>query len=927
MKDLTMWQRNWNPAITKQSARMFLLTSLLLFTAPYSNTLAQQVSPDLVITTNPIIVTPTIASPGSEVILSSWKVQNRGMRGVGTFNNGYYLSVDPIITRQDTKLGGNTNSQLGGIQLYEWPATTLIIPPNLAPGYYYLGIFVDESNAVLESDESNNFRSVGLTVALAELKVTSQLIVTPGGVSRGGTIKLSPLTVQNDGPVSSAPFRNGVYLSTDPVITTSDLKLGENTSGPVASGTSITMPAARYRIPGPVPLLESRQPITPGTYYVGVLVDEGNSTPESNEGNNFISVPLEVFGGPSDRHPVWRVQIRLETANVKGAGTDDDVNIRLGSTLDSTWVDYGRDDFERADVFVYDLGFSNGVTQLGDIQMLRVTKLGSDAWCLKKIELIVNGNLSAPIFSRTFEGEGKWLNATPTFIPGNPPRLQQNSVSLTIQYLDLRQDLAWQNRDPLTLPILPPFIEGNMSQLEIESRIESAVGDALFRAPSQSFGPWSGRAKWGRLYGRAVEASKHSTLNRIQVDLDLMIDIANFPDAELDVDFDIEMYCVCGNFTMKTTNLMVNVDSRWYHEALNLGVIAELTSGRILQGAILNQIQTLFQLIDHYIEEQVQAGIENSLSGMSGSFNINSTYCPVIKVESPGEIHFYFPPKGPDLVVSTPVQVTPSAVAPGSSTITLAPWTVLNQGNETSNPFTTGVYLRTSTGAGPLTANDIRLGGASGPALAACNSFTQSELSLRLPKATPAGKYRIIVFVDETDQTKELEERNNHRSVQLEVGYADLVISFCEESGILGSGVTYGHVPAGGTLTLSESVVGNIGVIASNPFSIGVYLSTDQKITPSDVRLSGSVYSPLPPTNRSTDFLSTTNPISGIWTRPNACNFRSADALVFPSQSITIPSTTAPDDYYVGILVDELDGTAEGPGETNNSVATLIHVP
>ncbi len=889
--------------------------------ADHHPTPSPQTAIDLVVSTA-VSVTPTTLVPGSSVTLSAWTVKNVGGTPAGGFSYGFYLSKDSTITPADTRLGGGSLGSLDAGAQFNAPTSTLLIPASTPLGAYYVGVLVDEGNGVAESNEGNNFRSVAVTVALAELKVTTPLTVTPSGISRGGNITLSRWSVRNEGPATSAQFNIGVYLSYDPIITSNDIPLTSYQSGPLDPGASFDAAAANLTVPGPLPG-ESGLVLNFGTIYVGILADTGNSTPESNEGNNFVSVPLEVFEGPSDRTPVWRVQVRLTTGDVKHAGTDDDVNIRLTSTPDSTWIDYSRNDFEKGDAFTYDLGFANGVTKLGDIQMLQVTKLGSDDWCLKKVELIVNddgtrrldrpdpyspGVWVIPVFSRTFE-PCKWLNAAPTIIPGIPPRVQQNSVSLTIPYAELRQDAKWRYADP---PYIPPFYAvksfippGRILRQELESRIESAVGDALFRSPTQVFGAWSGRAKWGRFHGRAVEASKTPRLNRIHVDLDLVIDISGGPDAELDVDFDIEMSCVCGDFRTTITQVKVGVDSRWYSEALTLGVI---------------------QFLDNYLGKQIQDAIRSSFA-KSSSLNLGSTYCPLIEVEATGEppasIRFSSLPDGPDLILPVPAQVTPEGVAPGAA-VKLSPWTVLNKGTLGSNAFSTGVYLKTIGGL--PTTSDIRLGGVSGRPLGACSSITQPGLTVTIPSSTPAGSYGIFLFVDEMNQTQEVEERNNASVVSLEVGYADLTINSCEQNPIVGVGGMLGYVRAGETVTISQSVVGNLGVIASNPFSIGFYLSADEKITRSDLRLGGTSAAPLPPTKSKTDFLPQMGPVGNLITPPFACHFNRNDALVLQRQTLTIPSSTTPGDYYIGILVDESDEIFEGPGETNNFVAAKIHV-
>lgn len=47
---------------------------------------------------------------------------------------------------------------------FDWGGPTLTIPGGTAPETYYIGILVDRTNAVAESNESNNYVSTQITV-------------------------------------------------------------------------------------------------------------------------------------------------------------------------------------------------------------------------------------------------------------------------------------------------------------------------------------------------------------------------------------------------------------------------------------------------------------------------------------------------------------------------------------------------------------------------------------------------------------------------------------------------------------------------------------------------------------------------------------------------------------------------------------------
>jgi hypothetical protein len=69
-----------------------------------------------------------------------------------------------------------------------------------------------------------------------------------------------------------------------------------------------------------------------------------------------FSVP-QAFGTIDGRVQVSRLQVRLRTADVSDADTDDSVHVSVNdyNMNHGTWLDYGRNDFERGDEFTYEL--------------------------------------------------------------------------------------------------------------------------------------------------------------------------------------------------------------------------------------------------------------------------------------------------------------------------------------------------------------------------------------------------------------------------------------------------------------------------------------------------------------------------------------------------------------------------------------------
>ena len=145
--------------------------------------------------------------------------------------------------------------------------------------------------------------------------------------------------------------------------------------------------------------------------------------------------------------PVHRLQLRLRVPDVSGAGTDDDVEIRLQTPSwlvptvtnwqprgNSSWIDSTADDFERGSNRTYDLMLTN-VSQASDITQITISKTGDDDFCIAELELLIDGQQA---FQRTFGDQAAtcaWVTAA---------NLQ------SISFNELRTSSVWNN---LGLPI------------------------------------------------------------------------------------------------------------------------------------------------------------------------------------------------------------------------------------------------------------------------------------------------------------------------------------------------------------------------------------------------------------------------------------------------------------------------------------------
>jgi subtilase family serine protease len=109
--------------------------------------------------------------------------------------------------------------------------------------------------------------------------------VQPANASQGETVTLDSWKVTNQGTGSAAAFQNGFYLSTDEVITTDDILLGNNSNGSLGPGEESIWQATALTIP---------EEIESGAYYIGILADRTNGINESDETNNYLSTQIAI---------------------------------------------------------------------------------------------------------------------------------------------------------------------------------------------------------------------------------------------------------------------------------------------------------------------------------------------------------------------------------------------------------------------------------------------------------------------------------------------------------------------------------------------------------------------------------------------------------------------------------------------------------
>ena len=241
-------------------------------------------------------VSSTTIAAGGSTSVDFWVV-NFGNAPAAGSTSGLYLSTDPTITTADTLLTTVVSPALaanGTTGYYDHQNVSLALPGNLAPGTYYIGGIADYTNAVAESNETNNnHNATQITVtgpALPDLTASFDH-VSSTTIAAGGSTSVD-FWVVNFGNAPAAGSTSGLYLSTDSTITTADTLLTTVVSPALAAdGTAgyYDHQTVSLALPGN---------LAPGTYYIGGIADYTNAVAESNETNNNHNVTQITVTAP-----------------------------------------------------------------------------------------------------------------------------------------------------------------------------------------------------------------------------------------------------------------------------------------------------------------------------------------------------------------------------------------------------------------------------------------------------------------------------------------------------------------------------------------------------------------------------------------------------------------------------------------------------
>ncbi|WP_179225471.1 CARDB domain-containing protein [Hymenobacter mucosus] len=239
-------------------------------------------SVDLVVSQAQLSLTTVMVGSAASISTTAY-VSNQGNTSAAASNLGIYLSTDGTLSANDQLL---TTGQISGLSAAEryYSYGQFALPSTLAAGTYYVLFAADYQNQVGETDETNNVRSVMLTVVTPSIDLTTtQPSATPTNVAPGNSFSVSSYA-SNQGNTLASSFSTGYYLSANSTLDATDVLIGSSTVSSVyASGYANVYGNATIPVGTPT-----------GSYYILFVTDYLNQITETNETNNVTALPLTV---------------------------------------------------------------------------------------------------------------------------------------------------------------------------------------------------------------------------------------------------------------------------------------------------------------------------------------------------------------------------------------------------------------------------------------------------------------------------------------------------------------------------------------------------------------------------------------------------------------------------------------------------------
>jgi subtilisin-like proprotein convertase family protein len=274
----------------------------------------REASVDLV--ADSLVAQTSTVAPGASVPVNWFGRVDAASTGPAPSNYtvGFYLSADMNITGADLLLDRVTVNALNPGDSFGASGKSLVIPASTSAGSWFIGMWVDDTEGIGESNEGNNVASTPITVTGATGSpdlVPSNCSVSPSTVEPGGSVTVQ-FRASNSGTEAAAASTAGVYLSADTVFQGgSDQGLATAPVTALPAGQNGGNQSVAVTVPGGT---------ADGSWHTLVVLDINGNVAEGNEGNNVCSAALTVQSGGAPAATRWLIPA---VASVEGAENSD----------------------------------------------------------------------------------------------------------------------------------------------------------------------------------------------------------------------------------------------------------------------------------------------------------------------------------------------------------------------------------------------------------------------------------------------------------------------------------------------------------------------------------------------------------------------------------------------------------------------------
>ena len=175
---------------------------------------------------------------------------------------------DYLVTLVDAgSVPGGTEKMLTG---------SVIVPPSVPSGTYYLTAFADPADLSYETDENNNGAAAAGTYDVIASGTDLQVGALTASVA-GGNLTYS-VAVKNDGNIAAAAFGTGIYLWSGETANRFENRVALVSTGPIAAGDEVVL-TGTVAVPSTVPAR---------SYFVVAMSDAASAIAETDESNNAL---------------------------------------------------------------------------------------------------------------------------------------------------------------------------------------------------------------------------------------------------------------------------------------------------------------------------------------------------------------------------------------------------------------------------------------------------------------------------------------------------------------------------------------------------------------------------------------------------------------------------------------------------------------